>query len=178
MDKISTPRGTVTIRPALSADAAQVRSLRLEALANHPEAFAADYAITQAENDEAWLKRIAEYAQKEQGVICIATVGDQLVGMIGLIRGHWPKTRHNSVIWGVYVQPAWRGLLVAKTLVQASLAWAQAHGVQVVKLAVVTSNTAAVRLYALCGFRIYGLEPRVIYYGGDYYDELLVAKLI
>jgi hypothetical protein len=45
-----------------------------------------------------------------------------------------------------------------------------------VKLAVVTTNTPAVRCYARCGFAVYGIEPQAICYDGVFYDELLMAK--
>lgn len=47
--------------------------------------------------------------------------------------------------------------------------------VEEVRLAVVASNTAAVRLYARLGFRRYGLEPRALRVGDRYHDELLMA---
>jgi ribosomal protein S18 acetylase RimI-like enzyme len=96
--------------------------------------------------------------------------------MAGLVRGHWPKTRHSGTLWGVYVQPEWRGHHVAEALLDTCLAWAQAHEVMIVKLAVVTTNTPAIRCYVRCGFAVYGIEPKAIYYDGVYYDELLMAK--
>jgi RimJ/RimL family protein N-acetyltransferase len=47
---------------------------------------------------------------------------------------------------------------------------------RLVKLAVVTTNASAIRCYIQCGFRVYGVEPQVIYYDGVYYDELLMSR--
>lgn len=173
---LATSKGLIAVRPAGPADAALLRELRLEALANHPAAFAADYAITAAQSVESWAERIADNPVDDKGVICIASAGDQLIGMTGLVRGHWPKTRHSGTLWGVYVQPEWRGLHVAEALLDACIAWAQAHEVTVVRLAVVTTNAAAIRCYARCGFAVYGVEPRAIQYDGVFYDELLMVK--
>jgi len=45
-------------------------------------------------------------------------------------------------------------------------------------LIVITTNPAAINGYIRAGFRVYGVEPQVIYYDGMYYDELLMVKEI
>lgn len=177
-NELSTPRGSVTLRPAASQDAARLRALRIEALANQPEAFAADHAAAVAETVEGWVERIQRNNADDSGVIQIASAGEQLVGMTGCGRGHWPKTRHSAILWGVYVNPEWRGLHVAEALIEACIAWGRTRGVTLVKLAVVTTNTAAIRCYARCGFSAYGLEPKAIWYNGVYYDELLMVRTV
>ena len=175
---LTTSKGVITIRAAVPDDAALLRELRLEALARHPEAFGADYASTAAESVEVWVERITKNALDNQGVICVAATANQLIGMIGLVCGHWPKTRRSGTIWGVYVKADWRGFHVAEALVKECIAWAQAQGLVMVKLAVVTTNTSAIRCYARCGFTIYGIEPKVIFSNDVFYDELLMAKPI
>jgi len=175
---LNTPNGSVTIRLAQIADAARLRALRLEALADSPLAFAADYDRTEAEPVERWERRINEANQGQQSVIYVAEVGEQLVGMTGLGRGHWQKTEHGGVIWGVYVQPAWRELHIAEALIEACIAWGQALGMTVVKLGVITSNAPAIRCYLRCGFTVYGVDPQAICYNGTMHDELLMAKFI
>ena len=176
--QLTTSKGVVTIRPAVPEDAALLRELRLEALASHPEAFAADHASTAAGSVELWVERITKYALDNAGVICVASTENQLIGMMGLARGHWPKTRHSGTIWGVYVKADWRGFHVAEALVKECIAWARARGLVMVKLAVITTNTSAIRCYARCGFTIYGIDPKVICYNDVFYDELLMAKPI
>lgn len=171
-----TSQGEITIRPADTQDAAHLRELRLEALANQPEAFAADLERSAAEAVERWEQRIAE--QDEQGVICVAEAEGKLIGMTGLGRGHWNKTQHSAVIWGVYVNPAWRGLRVADAMIEECIAWGQGHGVTVVKLGVNTRNIPAIRCYLRIGFSIYGVEPQAIYYHDIYHDEFLLSRQI
>ncbi len=175
---LATSKGVITIRPAVPEDAAWVRELRLEALADYPEAFAADYEITAAESAARWAERITRYAADGADVICIAAVEDRLIGMMGLGCGHWPKTRRGGILWGAYVNAAWRGLRVAEALIDECVAWARAQGLVVVKLGVITTNTPAIRCYARCGFTIYGIDPKVICYNGVFYDELLMARLV
>lgn len=96
--------------------------------------------------------------------------------MAGLTCGRWPKTRHSGTIWGVYVNAEWRGHGIAEVLLRGCCAWAQARGLAVVKLGVVTTNASAIRCYARCGFTVYGIEPKVIFWDGVLHDELLMAR--
>jgi RimJ/RimL family protein N-acetyltransferase len=172
---LMTPKGAVLIRPAVLGDAAALRELRLEALAGHPQVFAADHAATAAGSAQEWVECIAGYAAENSGVICVASAG---IGMSGLVRGHWPKTRHSGTMWGMYVAADWRGFHVGQTLVNGCVAWARAQGLTMVRLGVVTHNASAIRCYACCGFTVYGIDPQAIHYDGVYYDELLMAKPI
>jgi len=47
-----------------------------------------------------------------------------------------------------------------------------------VKLGVAATNASALKSYLRLGFRVYGVEPQVIFYDGVYYDELLMVKEI
>jgi ribosomal protein S18 acetylase RimI-like enzyme len=173
---LPTPKAPITIRTAVAEDAASLRELRLEALANHPTAFGADYAAAAADSPAVWVDRIAKYAAEDQGVIAVAAAGGQLIGLMGLYREHWPKTRHGGTLWGVYVKPEWRGLRVGEALVEECAAWARARGMTIIKLGVSTTNEPAIRCYTRCGFTIYGTDPKTLCLDGVYYDEFLMAK--
>ena len=175
---LTTPKGPLTIRPAEVEDAARLRALRLEGLRDAPVAFAADYDRTEAESLSFWIHRINERAQGNQSVIYVAETGEGLIGLTGLVRGHWRKTEHGGVIWGVYVQPAWRGLHISEALIEGCIAWGKGLGMTVVKLGVMTGNAPAIRCYLRGGFTVYGVDPQAICYNGVYYDELLMAKFI
>jgi RimJ/RimL family protein N-acetyltransferase len=177
MDAQITPsQGNISIRPAQEADAQAFRELRLEALRNHPEVFSSDYAVNSEKPAEYWVDRLQ--ALGSAGMIYFATYNAEIIGMCGIRRGDSPKTAHSAMIWGVYVRPEWRGLRVAEELLAKSAEWAQAHGIKIIKLAVVTTNMAAIRCYARCGFSVYGVEPQANYYAGKMYAELLLARVI
>jgi RimJ/RimL family protein N-acetyltransferase len=173
---ISTPRGNVVIHVANTNDATQLYGLRLEALQLHPDAFAADVDMTMENGSEAWVTLIENYARDQSGAITIASAQDKLIGMTGLVRGRWPKTRHNATLWGVYVNHIWRGFHIAEAIINECLTWARENGVVVVKLGVVTTNLPAIRCYTRCGFTIYGTDPKSNSHNGVYYDEYLMAK--
>ncbi len=96
------------IRPATIEDASMVRELRLEAMQRSPEAFSNDYDRTLQTTVQDWQARI-QGSPGESGQITLAWRGDALVGMAGVRRELGLKTRHNGMIWGVYVTPSARG---------------------------------------------------------------------
>lgn len=152
--------------------------LRLEELSLHPEAFSADLEMAAAEGSEVWGDRIAGYTAICSGAICIALAGDNLIGMTGIGRGHWLKTRHFATIRGVYVNRDWRGFHIAEQLLAGCEDWAKTNEITVISLGVNISNLPAIRSYSRSGFTIYSFVLRAIYYNGLYFDELLMAKLI
>ncbi len=173
---IPTDKGLITIRAAIVQDASLVWALRLQALASDPPAFAADYEISAKETAEKWANLIKENAANDNGIIYIAEVRNNLIGMCGITRGHWPKTRHSAVIWGVYVTRDWRRHQIAQAMMDACCGWGKEHGLTIVKLGVSTLNDAAIRCYTRSGFSTYGTEPKALLYGGAYIDEYLMAK--
>ena len=78
--------------------------------------------------------------------------------MTGIYREEQVKLRHIANVWGVYVRPENRGQGAATRLIQACIAWAGERDLKVIKLAVVTTNSAAIRCYIRAGFRVYGVE--------------------
>ena len=173
---ITTPHGTVTIRSAREEDASAYRDLRLEALRNHPEAFSADYAANLARPMTFWIERLASNSTENAVMMYFAVYDKQLIGMSGITRANSPKLQHSATIVSMYVRPAWRGLRIAEGLVTACVDWARTQEIKIVKLAVVTTNTGAIRCYARCGFQVYGVEPQALYYNSVFYDELLMAR--
>ena len=165
--------GEIIIRHATSSDIDSFRELRLEALKNHPTAFGVDYEESAARPNEHWLERLK--MDKDHEALFFAEYENQLIGMTGIFRGSSKKSHHNSMIWGVYVKPDWRGRHISEALVRSCLEWAKEQRLAIVKLAVVTTNQPAIRCYKRCGFTTYGKEPKALYHGSTYYDEYLMA---
>ena len=170
---MQTPKGTITIRDASLADAEQFRELRLFALQESPTAFSADYEINARQSISFWKNRLRP---DDHGNIFVAEHEKQLVGMTGIRKGDSSKTRHSAGIWGVYVRPEWRGLRIAEGLIELCCEWAKLREVQIVKLAVMSTNESAIRLYERSGFTVYGKEPLALFYDGQFFNSLMMAR--
>lgn len=103
----------------------------------------------------------------------------ELIGAMTLLRDPGLNKRHKAVLVAVYVSPAARGQRVGKTLLVALLDWARAvPGLRQVHLSVSVTQTAARRLYAAQGFRVYGQEPRAMIVNGQDVDEELMVLVL
>ena len=147
------------------------QALRLEALEHHPCAFAAAH-------DEELGQSAADVAERlSHQAVFGGFVDDALLGVAGFAQPALAKKRHKGLLWGVYVRPAVRGHGLGRTLVAQVIEHAQGKVVQL-HAAVVTGNTVARGLYHDLGFVPYGLEPRSLKVGGQYFDqELMVLTL-
>jgi RimJ/RimL family protein N-acetyltransferase len=168
----STPPGTIVIREANIADAINFRELRLEALLDAPIAFSADYQKNFNHPSKYWEDLLSPHP--DESTMFLGEYEGKLIAMTGVTRGSSPKTRHTAWIWGVYVTPEWRGLHIAKEVIQSCIQWAKARNVVIVKLGVAAVNQPAIRCYERCGFKTYGTEPYALFYDGKYYDEHLM----
>jgi len=170
---VKTAKGTIIIREASLADVAQFRELRLFALKDNPTSFSADYKVIFDLPTTYWENRLRPNAY---GTMFFTENNSKLVGMMGIRRGESPKTEHGAGIWGVFIRPEWRGLHIAGEMINLACNWAKLSNIQIVKLAVVSTNESAIRLYERCGFKVYGTEPRAFLFENKYYDELLMSR--
>ncbi|MDP3406779.1 GNAT family N-acetyltransferase [Bosea sp. (in: a-proteobacteria)] len=160
------------IRPLTAADAAAYRTLRLQALRDHPEAFGASYKDEVARSLEMTARRL------DGGPLnCVfgAFAGDDLVGTAGfIVPDQSLKSRHKGLLVGVHVAPAHRGHGLGRALVTAVIDHARAH-VVLLQAGVGVANTPALRLYESLGFRHYGREDKALRVDGVFIDEALIV---
>ncbi len=171
-DSLTTERRVLELRVARATDVQAFKKLRLQALHDHPVAFSADYEVSRNADDTFWAKY---FDFDGSATIYLAIHKDDPIGMTGVRLGYSPKTHHSALIWGVYVQPEWRGQQVADALIRACLDWAKSKSAIIAKLGVAATNQSAIRCYQRCGFETYGVEPKAIFYDGTYYDEFLMS---
>lgn len=111
----------------------------------------------------------------ERNAVFGAFGGEALFGMAGLHVVDKTKMCHRGLLWGMYVQEAYRRGGIGEALLRAILDHARGR-VEQVHLSVVTTNEGARRFYLRCGFEEYGVEPRALKVGGEYFDETLMWK--
>ncbi|OKI52917.1 GNAT family N-acetyltransferase [Micromonospora sp. CB01531] len=151
---ISAPTTTVTrpatVRRVRPEDAARMRALRLEMLADSPLAFLETVAEAAARPHADYAARIASVADGTVTAQFVADPGGRLVGHAGgtVVPGEPELT----VIYAVYVTPTWRGNGLLGALVDEVAAWSRACGRPELMLEVVVGNDRAYRAYRKLGF--------------------------
>lgn len=158
------------VRRLSPSDAAAYRDLRLAGLRADPEAFGASWE-EEAAHPLAWFGD-----RLDQNVIFGGeeTVKSALRGVVSFYVPDSAKQRHKGVLWGMFICPEARGTGLGPLLVARVLEHAR-QTVEEVRLTVVATNAAAIRLYERAGFERYGLEQRALKIGNGYHDEVLMA---
>lgn len=168
----------ITIRKLTGEDAHSFLQLRGEGLELEPQAFTESVEEHRKLTVEEVARRLNATAPQGNFVLG-AFAGSQLVGMAGFFQRQGPKVRHRGLIWGVYVQAAWRKQGVGRLLLSEILRLARTiNGLEQIQLGVGTDRPAAQRLYASLGFEVYGREVHALKLGDTYVDEdLMLLRL-
>ncbi|MBN9334161.1 GNAT family N-acetyltransferase [Devosia sp.] len=163
---------TFSIRQLGVKDAAAYRAIRLEALANHPEAFVSS-AEGFAQKSDTEVRQMLETLTIFGAVLPDGSIG----GINAFFRNDGHKERHRGWMIQVYVRPEHRGTGMSKALVEHLVDHARDKVIQI-HLGVWAENEPAIRLYQKLGFETYGTEPRYLYVNGRYIDEHLMVRFL
>jgi GNAT superfamily N-acetyltransferase len=139
-----------TVHRITPADAARMRALRLEMLADSPLAFLETLAQAAARPHEDYRRRIAQASTGRGLAQFVADPGGRLVGHAG--GTVMPEDRSTTIVFAVYVTPSRRGTGVLDDLVRAVADWSVQVGRPRLMLEVVVGNDRAVRAYERLGF--------------------------
>lgn len=136
----------VDVRPLGEEDWQEFRAIRLEALSESPEAFAAKLTEEEGYPEEFWKLRL------QRSTRLVAETGSDKVGVVSIGEG---KGEDGSVaeIFGLWVRPDARGTGVATKLVEAGADRAREDGRTHVAYWVGTDNGRAVAFASGMGFR-------------------------
>lgn len=149
------------------------RSLRLQALADSPEAFGSTLEDVKHRSDAYWQELIPTDSVSDR-VFLVAELGDCPAGMVraDLLSG----TISRAGLYSMWVMPDKRGRGIGKALVNAAVEWARAKGASEVVLQVTEGNHAARQLYLSTGFAAAGIRERVRP-GSSLYEETMILSL-
>ncbi len=163
---------TFLIRQLTPADAADYRAIRLAALQNAPEAFGSTYEMEAGRSTSGWEERL-----QTPGAFA-AFMDGEIVGMARFVQdADSAKERHKGSVYAMYVAPEARGQGIGSALLEALIAYATGV-VEQLRLGVVDTNDAAIRLYQMHGFEIYGTEIRALKTDAGYSNELLMVRFL
>jgi GNAT superfamily N-acetyltransferase len=154
MTRVNDPGATVRrLRPQ---DAARMRALRIEMLADSPLAFLETVADAAARSHAEFAARVAEVAVGEEVAQFVAESDSRFIAHVGAVAA--PDDPGVTLLFAVYVTPAWRGRGVLKALVDRVADWSRAAGRPELLLEVVVGNDRAVRAYERLGFTDSGVR--------------------
>jgi ribosomal protein S18 acetylase RimI-like enzyme len=158
------------IRTINDADTQPWWNLRREALRTQSYAFGMSTEEHEATSLEETAARLRE--NPETNFTLGAFEDDRLVGMATFVRETRLKLRHIGHIYGVYVAASHRHRGIANALITALLEKARRDhpSLEQITLAVTGNNGAASRLYRRLGFTSFGIEPKAIKIGVEYFD--------
>jgi len=139
----------VHVRRAAIGDEPTLRELRLQAMADAPDAFGSTYERELARTVDDWRRWLSP------GATFILEHGGEARGLVACAQ----DTTDATVVqlMAMCVAPAARGTGAADALVSQVVAWADAHAARIVRLQVVEINGRARRLYERHGFRATGV---------------------
>ncbi len=123
----------------------RLRTIRLRALRNAPDAFGSTFAEWENRPPEVWSKQLS-------GTIAtfVAVVGDS---DIGLVRGAADRNVGDKAwLISMWVAPEARGRGVGEALIDAVVDWARSEGFVALLLDVGDDNAPAIALYTRKGF--------------------------
>jgi ribosomal protein S18 acetylase RimI-like enzyme len=158
------------IRKLVATDAPAFRTLRLEGLRTHPEAFGSDYEESLALPEARFAQWIEE---APPGAIFGAFDGEALVGLAGLAVERGKKKRHKATLWGVFVAASHARRGLGRKLTQAVIDDARGQHL-LLQASVMMQNHAARALYASLGFESYGIQRKAAQVGGVFIDDELL----
>jgi ribosomal protein S18 acetylase RimI-like enzyme len=136
----------VVIRRLKADEWPVLRSARLAALADAPDAFGSTLAVEEAFDESRWRSRTS--------TMLVALSGDEAVGLAGSFVD--PAATDVVELVAMWVAPGRRGAGIGEALVAAVVDGAARTTAREVGLWVTVGNDPAIRLYERCGFRSTG----------------------
>lgn len=164
----------MVIQRLIPSDVAEYRRIRLRGLRESPTAFGSSFEVEVKRPMKMFVGRL----EQEDGKWTFgAFENNRIVGVVTLIREDGKKERHKASIFGMYVDPEMRRKGIARELLRRAIETAQrVRGLKQLRLSVIETSRAALRLYKSEGFKIYGREEDALLVLGEFYAELFLVR--
>jgi len=163
------------IRKLESTDAKEFQRLRLFALQNNSTSFGSSFE----EEVKKTLEQFEVFIEPTNERVFWGAFEDaKLIGMVGLGREDGIKTEHKGFIRSMFVDPSARKQGVASELLNTAISYSVAQmKLELLTLAVTSTNIEAINLYKKFGFVEYGVEPNSLKIEGRYFSEVLMYRI-
>jgi ribosomal protein S18 acetylase RimI-like enzyme len=141
----------VTVRRLRADETTLLKTLRLRALAESPDAFGDSVAVARARPDSYWTEMTRSVTEPDRHAMFLAEDAAAAVGIaFGLVDRERADRAH---LGGMWVDPAARRRGAGRALVDAVLAWAHERRFRDIVLWVAEGNAEAAALYERAGFK-------------------------
>lgn len=161
----------ITVR-ALTEDEWEIyRTLRLEALQESPEAFVADHADEAEKPEDFWRTRM------RRSVRLVGEADGEYVGVASIGDATESESENGGQLFGLWVNPKWRGAGIAANLVSQGAKIAEEQGFAHLFYWVGSDNGRAVAFASSFGFRPTD-ERRPMRVAGDSGPEEEIALVL
>lgn len=152
----------------------EYKELRLKALKDNPLAFDSSPEDEEQLSEEEWKEKLAE----ENDFKVFIEDNRRLIAKMEVEWDKRAKVRHIAEVYGVYIDPQYRGKGLGKMLMDAVEKLAPQHDIKKLWLDVVVTQAPAMGLYRKLGFREIGRTEMSIQVDGAYHDKLLMEKIL
>lgn len=164
------------IREAIPSDAAGILAFSKESgsesdfLTYGPEGLELSEAF-----EEMYLEGLLE---KENEIMLVAVVEDEIIGIASVASNDKPKTRHVGEV-GISVRKDFWGFGIGTVLLEEIDIWAREIGIlKRLELTVVASNERAIHLYKKMGYEEEGRLRRIMKINDTYHDGIMMSLLL
>lgn len=112
--------------------------------------------------------------KEDGGMYTVAEVDGKIAGVAILKRGTMEMSRHTAK-FRTWLAPGFRGMGLGKKMMEYTIAWAKANGLEKINLDVFSNNQRAIKLYQKYGFRKEGHLRKQYVLDGEYVDEIFMS---
>ena len=161
----------VTLRPARPEDAAAIIS------AVRSSSQERSYVLMEIYGKDAATQRAyIEKLDREHNLFLVATVSEQVVGILALIDTLLCGAAEPSLAVGVHLVRDWRGRGIGSAMLRYALRWAAAHGFRRVAADIFTTNERSLHLFRKAGFREEACRRRAVRVGAGAISEVVLVR--
>jgi RimJ/RimL family protein N-acetyltransferase len=114
---------------------------------------------------------------RNKGMYTVVEVEGKIAGAALLRRGSKGISDHTAK-FRTWLVPGYRGMGLGKKLMEYTIDWAHANGLEKINLDVWSSNNRAIQLYKKYGFRVEGRLRRQAILQGKYVDEVFMSLFL